>query len=145
MSLFYREADEKYNEDIAMLRDTAEDVLQARKANPTERKDLLSAMLDGVDPKTGQKLGDSSIIDNLITFLIAGHETTSGMLSFAFYQLLRHPEAYRKAQEEVDTVIGDGPIRVEHMRRLPYLAAVSTNTAVYAHGGCLNADDKRRY
>jgi cytochrome P450/NADPH-cytochrome P450 reductase len=126
MSLFYREANAKYNEDIAMLRDTAEDVLIARKAQPpTERKDLLSAMLDGVDPKTGQKLSDSSIIDNLITFLIAGHETTSGLLSFAFYELLKHPESYRKAQEEVDTVIGEGPIKVEHMGKLQYLAAVS--------------------
>lgn len=135
MSLFYREADQKYNEDIAMLRDTAEDVLRARKANPTDRKDLLSAMLDGVDAKTGQKLSDSSIIDNLITFLIAGHETTSGLLSFAFYQLLKHPEAYRKAQEEVDTVIGDGPIRVEHMGKLPYIAAVSTPLSVMCAAG----------
>ncbi|KAH8911283.1 putative bifunctional P-450:NADPH-P450 reductase [Coniochaeta sp. PMI_546] len=127
-SIFYREADEKYNEDIAMLRDTAEDVLKARKANPTDRKDLLTAMLEGVDSKTGQKLSDSSIIDNLITFLIAGHETTSGLLSFAFYQLLKHPEAYRKAQEEVDTVIGEGPIKVEHMGKLPYLAAILRET-----------------
>ena len=129
MSFFYRDADEKYNEDIAMLRDTAEDVLKARKANPTDRKDLLTAMLDGVDPKTGQKLSDSSIIDNLITFLIAGHETTSGLLSFAFYELLKHPESYRKAQEEVDSVIGQGPIKVEHMGKLPYLSAVSSQFA----------------
>ncbi|KAB5577830.1 putative bifunctional P-450:NADPH-P450 reductase [Coniochaeta sp. 2T2.1] len=129
MSLFYREADEKYQEDIAMLRDTAEDVLKARKANPpTDRKDLLTAMLDGIDSKTGQKLSDSSIIDNLITFLIAGHETTSGLLSFAFYQLIKNPEAYRKAQEEVDTVIGEGPIKVEHMGKLPYISAVLRET-----------------
>lgn len=130
MSIFYRETDEKYNEDITLLRDTAQDVLNARKANPSNRKDLLSAMLDGVDSKTGQKLSDSSIIDNLITFLIAGHETTSGLLSFAFYQLLKHPEAYRKCQEEVDAVVGEAPIKVEHMAKLPYLNAVRTSPTV---------------
>lgn len=117
-SLFYQQATRKYWDDIQVLRQTAQGVLDTRKKNPTGRKDLLSAMLDGVDPKTGQKLSDSSIIDNLITFLIAGHETTSGLLSFAFYLLIQHPDAYRKAQEEVDNVLGKGPIKVEHMNKV---------------------------
>lgn len=130
-AFFYRSNDAKYWSDIEILRKTADDVLKERKSNPTDRKDLLTAMLSGVDPKTGQHMSDSSITDNLITFLIAGHETTSGLLSFAFYELLKNPEAYRKAQEEVDTVIGTGPITVEHMTKLPYIVAVSqpsTNT-----------------
>jgi len=124
MSIFHRQADLKYEEDIRLLRKTADDVLKARKQHPTDRKDLLSAMLNGKDPKTGQKMTDQSITDNLITFLIAGHETTSGLLSFAFFNLLKHPAAYRKAQEEVDEVVGTGPILVEHMGKLPYIAAV---------------------
>jgi cytochrome P450/NADPH-cytochrome P450 reductase len=59
-----------------------------------------------------------------ITFLIAGHETTSGMLSFAFYNLLRNSSAYRAAQQEVDEVCGKGPITVDHIPKLKYLAAV---------------------
>lgn len=115
---FYRSATKKYFEDIALLRKTAQDVLDARKKNPNGRKDLMSAMLDGIDPKTGKKLSDDSIIDNLITFLIAGHETTSGMLSFAFYELIKHPETMKKAQEEVDRVFGRGPILLEHMSKV---------------------------
>ncbi|KAK3938330.1 putative bifunctional P-450:NADPH-P450 reductase [Diplogelasinospora grovesii] len=127
-AMFYRSANQKYWEDIGILRKTAEDVLKARKEHPTDRKDLLSAMLNGVDTKTGKKLSDSSIIDNLITFLIAGHETTSGLLSFAFYQLLAHPEAYRKAQQEVDEVCGTGAITIEHMKKLPYISAILRET-----------------
>ena len=41
------------------------------------------------------------------------------------HELLRHPEAYRKAQEEVDSVVGTGPIKVEHLSKLKYLPAVS--------------------
>lgn len=59
-----------------------------------------------------------------VTFLIAGHETTGGTLSFAFYNLLKNPEVYRKAQEEVDRVAGEGPITVELVNKLQYLQAV---------------------
>src|SRR3569833_442827 len=123
-AFFYRKADQKYWEDIEILRKTADDVLQERKQHPSGRKDLLAAMLEGVDPKTGQKMSDSSITDNLITFLIAGHETTSGLLSFAFYHLLKPPDAYRRAQQEVDEVVGSGPITAEHLGKLRFLAAV---------------------
>lgn len=117
-SIFYPQAAQKYWEDIGILRNTAQGVLDTRRKHATGRKDLLSAMLVGVDPKTGQKLSDSSIIDNLITFLIAGHETTSGLLSFTFYLLIKHRDAYLKAQQEVDRVIGKGPIKVEHIKQV---------------------------
>ncbi|KAI1329289.1 bifunctional P-450:NADPH-P450 reductase [Xylariaceae sp. FL0255] len=123
-SWFYKADDAKYYDDITVLRKTAEEVLKARKENPNEdRKDLLHAMLKGVDSKTGKKMSDASIIDNLITFLIAGHETTSGTLSFAFYRLLKNPDVYQKVQEEVDRVVGKGPITVEHLSKVPYVTA----------------------
>ncbi|KAK1996055.1 cytochrome P450 [Colletotrichum falcatum] len=124
----FRGTEQKFFADIDLLRKTAEEVLKSRKEHPSARKDLLSAMLDGVDPKTGQKMTDTSIIDNLITFLIAGHETTSGLLSFVFYELLRSPKVYRKAQQEVDEVIGRGPITIDHLTRLPYLNAILRET-----------------
>jgi cytochrome P450/NADPH-cytochrome P450 reductase len=127
-SLFYRQEGYKYWDDIDLLRKTSEQVIKTRKANPVEKKDLLNAMLNGVDPKTGEKMTEESIINNMITFLIAGHETTSGLLSFAFYYLLKHPEAYKKAQQEVDEVIGRKPITVEHMNKVPYLNAILRET-----------------
>ncbi|PSR82537.1 cytochrome P450 [Coniella lustricola] len=127
-SIFYREADRKFEKDIEVMRKTANDVLQYRKEHPSDRKDLLTAMLDGVDPRTGKKMTDESITDNLITFLIAGHETTGGTLSFAFYNLLKHPEVYSKAQKEVDSVVGTGPISVEHVSKLQYIQAILRET-----------------
>ncbi|KFA73184.1 hypothetical protein S40288_08930 [Stachybotrys chartarum IBT 40288] len=127
-SFFYRANDSKFEQDIDVLRKTAKGVLDERRARPSDRRDLLTAMLDGVDPQTGKKMTDSSIMDNLITFLIAGHETTSGLLSFVFLQLLKHPEAYKKAQHEVDEVVGKGVITVEHMSKLPYMSAVLRET-----------------
>ncbi|OBR12934.1 Cytochrome P450 [Colletotrichum higginsianum IMI 349063] len=128
-SFVYSAKDQKFASDIEILRGTAREVLESRKAGKTsDRRDLLTAMLEGVDPKTGKKMTDESIMDNLITFLIAGHETTSGLLSFAFYQLLKHPDAYQKAQQEVDGVVGKGQIKVDHLSKLPYLNGVLRET-----------------
>ncbi|KAL8306505.1 hypothetical protein RB597_002994 [Gaeumannomyces tritici] len=128
-SLFYRSQDQKFDSDIEILRTTAREVLESRKGGEGgERKDLLHAMLQGVDTKTGKKMTDESIMDNLITFLIAGHETTSGLLSFAFYQLMKHPACYEKAQREVDELVGKGPITVDHLSKMPYINAVLRET-----------------
>ncbi|KAJ5115834.1 Oxidoreductase FAD/NAD(P)-binding [Penicillium angulare] len=118
----------KYWADIEYLRKLSQELVDSRKNNPVDKKDLLNAMILGRDPQTGQGLTDSSIVDNMITFLIAGHETTSGMLSFLFYFLLKTPQAYKKAQEEVDRVIGKRKITVDDMSKLPYINAVMRET-----------------
>jgi cytochrome P450/NADPH-cytochrome P450 reductase len=60
----------------------------------------------------------------MITLLFAGHETTSGLLSFTFYYLLSNPAEYVIAQKEVDDVVGNATITAAHLSRLPYLSAV---------------------
>ncbi|EAW09509.1 bifunctional cytochrome P450/NADPH--P450 reductase [Aspergillus clavatus NRRL 1] len=118
----------KYWSDIEFLRKLAQELVDNRRQNPEDKKDLLNSLILGRDPKSGQGLSDSSIIDNMITFLIAGHETTSGLLSFLFYYLLKNPRAYQKAQEEVDAVIGRRKITVEDLSKLPYINAVMRET-----------------
>ena len=54
-------------------------------------------MLAGADRKTGERLDDLNIRYQIITFLIAGHETTSGLLSFAINALVNHPEVLERA------------------------------------------------
>lgn len=127
---FYKNQETKYWADIQTLRSTAQQVLDERKSGTSDRKDLLAAMLKGIDPKLGVTMTDDSIIDNLITFLIAGHETTSGTLSYAFHRLLKNPAEYRKVQEEVDRVVGKGPIKVGIPRSGIRLETTALTTAV---------------
>ncbi|KAI6781323.1 Bifunctional cytochrome P450/NADPH--P450 reductase ascE [Emericellopsis cladophorae] len=113
-----------YNHQIAVMKEIANEILEERRANPgSQKKDLLTAMINGRDPKTGEGLSDESILNNMIVFLIAGHETTSALLSFYFYYLLTRPDVFEKAQAEVDDVIGRGPVTLEHMSKLPYIEA----------------------
>lgn len=69
---FMRTAQQKYDSDIALLKRVATDVVAERRANPNDKKDLLNAMIKGRDAKTGEGLTDESILNNMITFLIAG-------------------------------------------------------------------------
>ena len=62
----------QYQADIALMRSIAAEVIAHRRANPVNKKDLLNAMLYGKDPKTGQRLSDDNIMNNMLTFLIAG-------------------------------------------------------------------------
>ena len=64
----------------------------------------------------------------MATFLIAGHETTSGTMSFMFYNFLKNPDKLLKAQQEVDEVVGDGPIEVSHLSKLKYIDACIKET-----------------
>ncbi|KAI0329045.1 bifunctional P-450/NADPH-P450 reductase [Cubamyces sp. BRFM 1775] len=113
----------KYEEDKQTMMKLVEEIIEDHRANPPEKPDVLSVMLNGRDKETGLGLSDESIKHNLLTFLIAGHETTSGMLTFTVYYLLKNPEAMRKLREEIDTQIGDRPMSTRDVNKLPYLLA----------------------
>lgn len=93
--------------DVAYMNKLVDDIIaERRKAGDRVENDLLNYMLDGVDKVTGEGLSDENIRYQINTFLIAGHETTSGMMSFALYFLMNHPDVLAKAYEEVDRVLG---------------------------------------
>ncbi|KAF8713295.1 cytochrome P450, partial [Rhizoctonia solani] len=114
----------KFKADMEAMNKLASQIIQERKQNPIEKKDLLNAMLNGRDPQTGEGLSDENIQYQMLTFLIAGHETTSGMLSFVMMHVLRHPNVYAKIKQEVDTVLGKDKIKFEHLGQLTYITAV---------------------
>ena len=101
-------ANRRYAQDISAMHALVDDVIRARKAAPGEARDLLGLMLEASDPVTGERLDDENIRYQVITFLIAGHETTSGLLSFAIHLLMAHPEVLAQAREEVDRVLPGG-------------------------------------
>ena len=95
--------------DVAFMNSMVDEIIaERRKAAEAAdgKKDMLAAMMTGVDRATGEQLDDVNIRYQINTFLIAGHETTSGLLSCAIYAMLKHPEVLKKAYEEVDRVFG---------------------------------------
>ncbi|MER7194616.1 cytochrome P450 [Streptomyces flaveolus] len=92
--------------DIAYLNRTVDDLVRARRASDGGDGDLLDRMLETAHPDTGERLSAENVRRQVITFLVAGHETTSGALSFALHYLARHPEVAARARAEVDRVWG---------------------------------------
>lgn len=67
--------------------------------------------------------------DSFLTIIYsAGHETTSATLSFMWYQLLKNPEAFHKAQQQVDEVVGNDIVSLDHIPKLPYIDACIKET-----------------
>ena len=95
--------------DVEFMNKMVDEIVAERRKNAEatqDKKDMLAAMMTGVDRSTGEQLDDVNIRYQINTFLIAGHETTSGLLSCTLYALLKHPEILKKAYEEVDRVLG---------------------------------------
>ncbi|MEO1252167.1 MAG: cytochrome P450 [Pseudomonadota bacterium] len=92
--------------DVDYMNTLVDDIIRQRRKTGGDQKDLLNFMLAGRDPVTGEGLSDENIRYQINTFLIAGHETTSGMLSFALYYLLKNPDVLTRAYEEADRVLG---------------------------------------
>ena len=123
-SFIWRGPEQQYWQDIEYMKSVCKELIEERRANPTEKNDLLNKLLYGRDPKTREGLSDETIINNMITLLIAGHETTSGLLAFTTYFLLKNRSALKLAQKEVDAVVGQGPVTADHVTKLPYLEAI---------------------
>ncbi len=101
--------DRRFAGDIEYMNGMVDRIVRERReagAETGERRDLLTFMLSGVDKKSGERLDDLNIRYQIITFLIAGHETTSGLLSFAINALVNNPDVLRRAYDEVDRTLG---------------------------------------
>ena len=102
-----RSAGRRDAEDASYLAGIVDEIIRARQASGrTGGDDLLGLMLGTAQRGTGAKLDLANVRSQVITFLVAGHETTSGALSFALYYLVKHPAVAARAQAEVDRVWG---------------------------------------
>ncbi|MCK8785417.1 cytochrome P450 [Roseomonas sp. NAR14] len=88
------------------------------------RDDLLGLLLRARDPETGRALADRDVVDNLVTFVTAGHETTALALCWTLFLLARHPGAEARVLAEIAAVTGGGALLPEHLDRLAYTRQV---------------------
>ncbi|PJH92048.1 bifunctional P-450/NADPH--P450 reductase [Bacillus sp. SN1] len=115
----------QFHHDIQTMFSLVDSIIAERRSNgDQDEKDLLARMLNVEDPETDDKLDDENIRFQIITFLIAGHETTSGLLSFAIYYLLKHPDKLKKAYEEVDRVLTDAAPTYKQVLELKYIRMI---------------------
>src|SRR3954453_12493944 len=113
------------------MNDLVDGLIEQRRAqgDAGDTTDLLGRMLTGVDKQTGEPLPDENIRAQGIPFLVAGHETTSGLLSFAIYYLMKNPYVLERARAEVGQVLGNAAEPTfEQVMRLRYVRQVLDET-----------------
>jgi cytochrome P450 len=104
-----------------------EEIVGARRAGRSSGEtDLLSRLLAAQELEG--RLGDEEVRGQVLTFLLAGHETTSTALTFALHLLGRHPEVQDGLRDEVRTVVGDGRPTAAATASLPLTTAVLKET-----------------
>lgn len=108
---------------IAYLRENlAAMVAERREAG--RRGDLLDMLLDAADPETGRAMDDREIVDNLLTFVTAGHETTALGLAWTLHLLAGHRDIEARLLDEIAAVTQGAPLQPDHVGALPLTKAV---------------------
>ena len=102
------------------LRASAVNAIRRRRASGDTRKDLLGLLLAARDPETGRGFSDLELIDNVVTFIGAGHETTALTLAFTLYLIANAPEVQDRLVREVQDVCGEAPIDAPMVDALIY-------------------------
>jgi len=100
------------------------EIRERRAGGSTRRTDVLSMLLDARD-EHGQPMSDEELHDELVTLLVAGHETSATALAWTFRWLLEKPEIASRVRAELRAAEADGPLTAERIAKLDLLDAVA--------------------
>lgn len=110
-----------YDDNIRMIDDYLYTIIAQRRRNPNDRQDLLGVLINA-------DLDDGLIRDQLITMLIAGHDTSTASLAWTLAELGAHPAVKHDAQAEIDAVTGGETPAFEHLMGFGYLGQAIDET-----------------
>ena len=104
---------------MTTLRSRVAEVVRERRAAAGEAgADLTRRLIDARDPETSQAMSDERLVDNVLTFYLAGHETTAKALTWTLYLLARSREWSDLVAQEVERVVGREPLTAAHAEKL---------------------------
>jgi cytochrome P450 len=107
---------------IQALDSVVQGIITARRQ--AGQNDLLTMLLAARDAETGAGMSDQQLRDEVMTLLLAGHETTANLLTWTWYLLAQHPEAERRLHDELTRELGGRLPTVEDLPRLAYTTMV---------------------
>src|ERR1039458_9715415 len=114
----------RFRRAVDELRRIVLDMIANRRRETRDYGDLLSMLLTARDEETGEKMSDQQLRDEVLTLILAGHETTANALSWTWYLLSQHPEVERKLHAELDEVLGGRPPAMADLVNLNYTGMV---------------------
>jgi len=113
----------RFERAMADMEDLVAELIEERREDPDEYDDLLSLLLT-VEDEEGRQLSHEELVDNMVTFLFAGHDTTSLALTYTFLLLSTHPDVREELDREYDAVLGGDPPELDDLDDLAYTERV---------------------
>lgn len=111
--------------EMEAMRKNADAAIEARaERGPGTIPDLLDLLLAGEDPKSGRKMTTDELRDNLLTFIVAGHETTALTLAWSLYLCAFDPSVQERASDQARKVLQGRPATAADLPDLPYVRQV---------------------
>jgi cytochrome P450 len=114
----------RFRDAVRALDRVVDKIIDQRRRTTHRNEDLLSMLLDAVDEETSQTMTPRQVRDEVLTLLLAGHETTANALVWTWYLLSQNPEAADKLHHEVTSVLGERAPSGLELPRLPYTRMV---------------------
>ncbi|WP_026672938.1 cytochrome P450 [Alkalihalobacterium bogoriense] len=112
--------DKRLQEAVNRLDQTIYEMIEHRRqTNLDGRHDLLSILMNVEE--NGDRMTNEQLRDEMMTFFLAGHETTANTLTWAFYLLGQHPDILEQLRKEVKEKVGDAPLSMENISELSYM------------------------
>jgi cytochrome P450 len=108
---------------VARMDDTVYKIIAQHRNNKTDSGDLLSMLISARD-EDGSRMSDKQLRDEVLTFLIAGHETTALGLTWTWHLLAQHPKVERKVHQELDRVLSGRAPEFSDLPALTYTERV---------------------
>ncbi len=110
------------------LFEVVDEIIATRRASGAESDDLLSMLMHARDEDTGERMTDGQLRDEVVTMLLAGHETTAVGLAWTWIRLDHHRDVAERLRAELSRVLGRRAPTAEDVPSLPYTRAVVEET-----------------
>jgi cytochrome P450 len=128
-----------FNSDLDLLNNVLNDLIEKAKntrvvedIEDLENRDYANvkdpSLLRFLVDMRGADIDNKQLRDDLMTMLIAGHETTAAVLTWALFELMKNPECMKKAQDEIDRVIGDRDPTLDDIKEMKYIRLIVAET-----------------
>jgi cytochrome P450 len=108
---------------VAAMRGITDEMVRASRSDPMRDAPLVQALLDATDPQTGRPISDHDISNDLLIFMLAGHDTTATALTYSLWILGHHPDIQERVAAEA-AAIGDRELTPDDVPRLGYTVQV---------------------
>nr|WP_309502116.1 cytochrome P450 [uncultured Roseovarius sp.] len=111
---------------VRQMKAVADEAVEARRIRgPEGVPDLLDLLLDGIDPETKRQMNTAELRDNLLTFIVAGHETTALTLAWSLYLCAFDQSVQDRARAEAQSVLQGRACTGEDVAQLPFIRMIA--------------------